>query len=339
MSGRRYAIFASTVLVASLTLAGCAGGDGAGGSAGNDGLGYTPTPISNIALGTYDAAGALIPQKLRQQIVDSSGVWEITLDHQVQINRADGGLPVVASRVIYDSDHNDLWITVDGVDIPLNLGQSNTVSSLFGTSSSLSCNVNGVVTPCVQNLVVRTGSYVELHRIDVTDNPAIDTDGYVVFGVKTAIADMPTTGTANYAGGSTASVVYTDALGNERSSFQQGVVTMGVDFGGATDNVTFSSIDATVTNGHTLTGLATIDGNSYSGTMSGTIVGNIADAANTLNVDGTLEGTFYGPAYTNTGPTAFTSETAGVFSVSDTDTDGGTGATGTASGGFLAVSN
>lgn len=331
MLGRNKTILASTALVAALALAACTGDTGPpgqDGQDGQDGLGYVPMPTPDQALGEYDPLGTEEDQTLLATLGSESGVWEIPLDGQVQIDFGNGTPPVVADTVIYDANFDELWLVVDGVETPLTLTEP---------YESHGCNP-GVPEPCVYTWVAIGGDYAELVETEINHGPAVDAEGFAHYGVKTAAADMPHDGTATYVGSSRLIAGYTRPDGTSGYTSQTGAVTISVDFGAVSDQVDFSSTngDLLTADDHDLSGLATIDGNSYTGTLSGTITGTTATDADTLDVTGTYSGTFYGPAVND----SLASETAGVFAASDTEPDlvdlEATTAVGDAVGGFLA---
>ena len=344
MSGNRYAILAATALAAALALAACEGDtgpqglagvdgiDGVDGVDGQDGLGYVPMPTPDQALGEYDPLGEPADQTVVAKLGSESGVWEIPLDGQVQIDFGNGTPPVVADTVIYDANFDELWLVIDGVETPLTPWEGYT---------SHGCNP-GVPEPCVYEWVEITGDYAELAKIEINHGPAVDTEGFAHYGVKTAAIDMPVVGTAAYAGTSRLIAGYTRPDGTTGTTYQSGEVLISVDFGAVADQVEFSSTngDLLTADDHELSGLATIAGNSYSGTLAGTVTGDTADPTDTLDVTGTYSGTFYGPAPDAYNGEDLIGETAGVFEASDTDPDilevDPTTAVGDVVGGFLA---
>lgn len=350
MLGRKNTFIATTALVAGLALAlaacegdtgpqGPAGLDGIDGVDGNDGLGYVPMPTPDQALGEYAPLGDPADQTVDAKLGSRSGVWEIPLDGQVQIDFGNGTPPVVADTVVYDANFDELWLVVDGTEIPLTQGEG---------YESLACNSAGVPQPCVYYWVQIGGDYAELAGVWIEHGPAVGTQGYAHYGVKTAAADMPAVGTASYAGLSRLYAELVRPDGTIWHTWQTGDVTIEVDFGATVDQVAFSSTrgDLSLQYEHELSGLATIDGNSYSGTLSGTIIGVAVDDANTLVVDGTYSGTFYGPAADTYDPEALEpliGETAGIFEASDTEPDlagdplVATSAVGEVIGGFVAA--
>lgn len=340
------AMLASLTLV--LGLVACAGETGPRGAAGVLGQGpvIDKAPKPDQDLGEYDSDPANTgDQTFGAQLAGSTGVWRITLDHVLQFDRGTGEPPVIVDSVLYDTDHSVLWLTIDGVDIALEDTGPDT-----GEQESFGCLV-GVAEPCVRI----TGTtffpsdappallYANISQIYVDFGPAMDSTTTIVVGVKTAIADMPMTGSATYLGYSYLAGPYTDANGLEGTISQIGSVTMNVDFGLTEDQVDWESVKGDVvtdSESHLLNSLATIEGNSYSGDLSGTITGTPAEldplTDHTLVVGGTLEGSFYGPA-ADTSVSTSDSESAGLFSWADTaptDADlGGDGSGDSAVGG------
>lgn len=293
-----------------LALAGCSGDDGA---AGNDGLGFVPTPAADQILGEYDPASTS-DQTVDGQLVDNSGVWQIDLDHALQFDFGGGTAPVIVNSILYDSDHDVVWITVDGVDIAIEKDES------------LGC-LNGSAQVCVRTKDSTLNAlidYAEIATVDLQFGPAIDSQATVVSGVKTSLAEMPTSGTAIYSGSSQFTASYTRPDGSPGSTTQTGVVTINVDFDplapigvdweSAKDSIAFAA------NSHLLNSTTAVDGNSYSGVLSGAVVGEFFDPNDTLDVTGTVEGSFYGPAADTTGLGSL-SETAGLFTFSDNEPD------------------
>ncbi len=328
MYTRYGAMLASLTLV--LGVVACEGNTGPRGPAGLLGQGpvFDKAPKPDQDLGEYDSDPANTgDQTFSGQLAGSTGVWRITLDHALQFDRGTGEPPVIVDRVLYDTDHQVIWLTIDGVDMPLE-------DVSVGEQESFGCLV-GVAEPCVK----LTGTtffpadappallYANITQVDLDFGPAMDSSATIVVGVKTAIADMPVTGTATYIGASYFSGPYTDANGDPRTVDQIGTVNIDVTFDAATDQVKWSSqktvdpLDLTFDE-HLLSASATIDGNSYSGDLSGTITGaNLGGdvlAEQTLVVGGTLEGSFYGPA-PDTSNLAGDNETAGLFTWADAD--------------------
>lgn len=326
MTGRIFAIIAAA---AALAIAGCEGDTGSVGPTGPTGpagtspLGFNTAPQADQDLGEYDSgadpadpADDPADQEFDKQLADSTGVWRVTLDHVLQFNRGTGEPPVIATSVLYDTDHDVLWLTIDGVDFAFE-------DDGTGDLVSIGC-LAGAAQPCItiteSNLPALL--YAAIAHVDVQFGPAIDSNAAIVVGVKTAIADMPVTGTATYLGDSHLFVSYTRPDGTSGSTEQDGTVVMDVDFDpNATIQVDWSSTlgDPTTTpDNHGLSATATIDGNSYGGVLNGTISGTTATQDDTLLVTGELEGSFYGPAADDG---TFSSETAGLFSFEDTSTD------------------
>ncbi len=294
-----YRYFLTTIsLAAALTVAGCEGDDGLPGAAG---LGFVPTPPADQSLGEYDPALLPADQTLAAQLVSGSGVWEITLDHKVQLDLGDGTPPVLADTVLYDADHDELWITVDGVDI-----------AVIG-DISIGC-FPGIPSPCVAVQTITSGDYAELSQTFIGHGPAINTTLFTVDGVKTALADMPATGTASYAGIFGGVVDYTSntTVGPDTVS---GSANVGADFG--TGAVTFGSVGAGLIGGsnYSLAGSGTVSGNSYSGTVSGSYDDGSSTqfpTATFVATQSSFEGSFYGPVVTGLSGDIGPQETAGV---------------------------
>lgn len=330
----RYAAMTAALLL-SLSLVACEGDTGTLGSPGNDGIGFVPMPPADQTLGNYDSDPAnTSDQTLDGQLASGSGVWRINLDHKVQLDRGDGAPPVLIDSVILDTDHNVLWVTIDGVDIALE-------DAAGGSQESIGCLV-GAATPCIKltdSALNASLAYAGIANIKADFGPALDSDIAIVSGVKTSIADMPVTGTAQYLGSSELTFSYTPAAGGTpiTDSHTGSTVTVDVDFDPAVNTVVYSDVlGAGLADSHDLGSATTLDGNSYTGVLTGDIVP--ANAADALVVSGTVEGSFYGPAADAVGGG---SETAGVFSFADTDPTGPgtppTSATGSGSGAFGAT--
>lgn len=304
MQGRKNTILALTALVAGLALAACEGDTGPQGPAG---LGYVPVPAPDQTLGEYDPLGDPVDQMIGNQLADSTGVWELQLDGAVQLDLGDGAPPVFGDAVRWDSDHNELWINVDGEWVALTEGMS------------IGC-LPGVPQACVE-IGFGGGDYAELAFVWIGHGPETDTYGVAHYGVKTAAADMPTTGTATYSGEFEGIVSYTSNA-TDGLDFLNGSADLAVDF--VTGDVAFASSGGGASGPYALTGAATIDGNSYSGTVSGTYddllsLPNIPTAT-FVTTESSLTGSFYGPVVTGLsgdGPI----ETAGVVEANSDPAD------------------
>lgn len=320
-----------TALLAAM-LAGCSG---------SSGIGFTPALAPDRALGNFNPGGNAAAQEIDSQIVPNSGVWRINLGGVALYQPGAGRAPMVASRVIYDSELDELWVTVNGQNIPLTSAggaTSHYVTAVCGNSGEPRC-----VDVEVDFFVNRRYAKAPKFEIDgglptgSHDGSSIGSVGFAHFGVRTAAGDMPSSGIATYDGNSRIAFTYTEPDGDIISTEDNGQLDITVDFGAAANQVDFRSFNGDLTSfgDHNLTGLATISGNSYSGALSGTITGTAftPTPASTLNVTGTFSGTFYGPAADD--PSGL-SETAGVMEFSDNDSDGGTSAVGAGVGGFVA---
>lgn len=317
------------LLAAGLGLGACEGDTGPQGLPGvdgQDGLGFVPMPAADQTLGEYDSNGTPTDatddpagQDLATQLDDSTGVWEITMDHQVQIDRGDGTPPIVADTVIFDSDHNELWLMIDGAPVAL-------TDKIFpggpdGRYTSIGCN-DGAPLPCVEAFSSEL-IYASVFRTFIEHGPAVDTEGFGVFGVKTAVADIPATGSFDYSGDF---VGFTTVGGGDNLS---GTVDITADYDPAALSVTFASAgDGEANFGsatYTLSGTGTISGNSYSGTLNtasydadGFSSGAPVDFRANAAIDDLFSGSFYGPASdADDGGLINESETAGVVEATD----------------------
>lgn len=304
MPGNKHTILAATALVAGLALAACTGDTG---PAGQDGLGYVPVPAVDQALGEYDPLGDPVDQMIGNQLADSTGVWELQLDGAVQLDLGDGAPPVFGDAVRWDSDHNELWISVDGEWVALT------------PDISIGC-LPGVPQACIEiGIGGGDGDYADLAFTWIGHGPATDTYAVAHYGVKTAAADMPTTGAATYAGAFEGVVSYTSDT-TDGLDFVSGSADLAVEFGTGTGSLTFDSSGAGADGPYSLTGTATIDGNSYSGTVEGDYDDGSSSqfpTATFVATESSLSGSFYGPVETGLsgdGPL----ETAGVV---DANTD------------------
>lgn len=317
-------------VVAALGLAACEGDTGPQGPAGNDGLGYVPVPDPDMMLADYDPEGEG-DQSIGGQIAAGSTVWEFPLDGQVQLDLGDGTPPVVGSAIRYDADHDELWIEVDGEWVAL--------TEADGFNISFGC-LPGVPLACVEEVQIAGGPYAELIWGGIFHGPATSSVGYAHFGVKTAAADMPATGTASYSGDSE----YAVEVDGEFDDYVVGAPTIDVDF--ETGDVAYSDTATGDTSELTITGEATIDGNSYAGSATGDYdPDGVAENGDELVFSsGDLSGMFYGPPADTYNGEDVIGETAGVLSAADSDaTDadlGGDGlgdsSTGSVVGGFWA---
>ncbi|HEX4737274.1 MAG TPA: transferrin-binding protein-like solute binding protein [Allosphingosinicella sp.] len=129
-------------------------------------------------------------------------------------------------------------------------------------------------------------------------------DVYFVFGIPTAPADMPRTGTANYAGRALATWASPQTFIS-----QKGIVLFTADFGASTINVhielgSSSDFKAGPADFGILNGTGTID--SASASFAGTVSGN--------GYSGPLKGLFFGPKAVEMGGT-FAARNSSGFSV------------------------
>ena len=337
MLGRKNTILAATALVAAFGLAACEGDTGPQGAAGidgidgvdgvdgQDGLGHVPPPAVEDTLGPYDSNSTPTDatdddpgQTIFAQLIGNGNtVWEIQLDGQVQLDLGTGTAPVITNTVRYDSDHDELWIEIDGQWVPFT-----DVLDSGGDVASLGC-AEGVPLPCVDiNVIEIGGDYAWLSRADINHGPATETTAFAHYGVETDVADIPTTGSFDYSG---TFVGRTNMGGGDELS---GTVDITVDYDPGALSVTFdSSGDGQGTGTYTLSGEGDIVGNSYSGTL--TTAEYDADGEGddpafdfTLNPaeDDTFSGMFYGPASdADDSGLINESETAGVVDVNHGD--------------------
>lgn len=286
------------VLLASLLLAGCAGG---GGGASPDGSLANPWVLP----AEYDAVAV---KKIKDYVADG-GYLQFNYDH---LNVNTTGSPVsFGGSLVYDTV-NDTWtVAVNGVDYTLtDDGAFNYASGTCGTEFCAELDMFDVQDAFTYGVLAGRflgGAYGSFGTL-TTESTTGDVDiAYLYTGMKTP--DMPTAGTANYTavfeGGST-------AVNGSILDVATATMSMSADFG--TGDFVFSSAGDVVDGGgatvatYTLDSAATISGNTYSGTATGSLtVSSVTDSTYT----GTIEGAFYGPSAVETAGVIMTENSTG----------------------------
>ena len=310
-------------MAAALAVTGCSGDDGATGPQGPQG---TSIGSTNTLPATFPTHPALSGVTVTSVIGDpGTGTWQIDIDDSVKLEFA--GLVTVPTSLTYDSDENQWLINLDGTNFVLDELLS---TAIFGDLGEGDCTDG--VPECIE-LTVDALKYAILWTGSYNDADLEVADFFFTSGLATPAAGVPTTGTAVY--GTAVTAAYSVELdGADAGDFSATTADLTVNFG--TGAVTFTQPTITVGTAElTLAGTATVTGNSYTGSASGTFdpdnAGLTPPAGDGIIFDtGTLSGTFYGPS---------ADETAGVLFAEDTliaaDGDGSI-LTGSVAGGFIA---
>jgi hypothetical protein len=275
-------------LLTALTLGACGGGGGGsgstttGGSSGGSGdigaVGVTGTGTSTDpwTMPTENETG--LTKTLKDYLADG-GYWQFIFDGATVTSS--GTAATFGTTAVYDTV-NDTWtITVDGVDQILT---GPMVYGNYGTCGPA---------PCMEMHIYDAGSTVAQYGTfgNVSASTTSGTNQLFFYtGLNTPVANLPgsATYTGYFEGTSTVAMGYAvDSAAAMTADFGAGTFTFAsagtvIDYTGTLANYTLDS------------SVVTISGNSYSGTMTGslTMVGGTTDSTYT----GSIEGAFYGPA-------------------------------------------
>jgi hypothetical protein len=236
--------------------------------------------------------------------------------------------PTSESQLSFDgSETINVKFTAGGLNYNVTWGPSNFTGtsnvSFTGTSSTLSTPVStwNVSNNLFQVFELQTGTptnssptYSKYSRLTEWTYPGSPspTYGYQIIGDVTPVANMPTAGTASYAGQAYGQADNVSASTAGVIEHFTGTVMLNVNFSSATLNGGITDIHVSAGGDPNLERSVigfngTISGNTFSGTVlaSGPGVQNTA-----LSSNGTFKGGFYGPS---SSPAA---EAAGVFAAS-----------------------
>jgi hypothetical protein len=283
----------ATAIVTALLLAGCEPG-------GPDLTGVTGTGTASdpYVLPAENQPG------LRQGIedyLDEDGSWKFPYD-DIEV-LVDGTTLPAFGDIVYDTQ-SDMWtVTIDGVQYVLSVAgdvyASADCSGGPGTCVELSSFDKNASTS-------QYGTFGAIHVDDGTDVSVAQ----IFYGLKTPVADMPT-GTATYNGNFQGQIVLLDGTTYDAAS----TATLNANFGAPSPSISLSSTgsvmnSSSVTVGqYSVSGVASISGNSYSGTATGTFTPTVGTAID-FDSSGTMAGAFYGPAADETAG-ALTAESGG----------------------------
>lgn len=302
------AIYRGAAAALLLSLGACSGDDGATGATGNVIGSSNSLPAEHPGNPAVTIASIIEP---------GSGSWTMTLNDQALVDFA--GTSTVADTLVYDSDTDQWMVTINGTLV--------TLDETGGVYQAGTCTIG---TNCTE-LDATQLSYSVLGALFQFGDGVTEFDAYGHTGLATPAANVPTLGTAvAYAGASAYSINYNDTFFDD----PLGTPTIAVNFvtGVVSYDETIAATDGATTGELIVSSTATIDGNSYTGSVTGSFDPNTAAATDDGIIfdTGTLSGTFYGPS---------AEETAGVLSAADTDAVADANAsvaTGSIAGGFIA---
>ncbi|MDH5557043.1 MAG: transferrin-binding protein-like solute binding protein [Alphaproteobacteria bacterium] len=280
---------------AALALAGCGGGGGAA---------FDPFPATdNVLPAEHPGAGA--PMQTLADHAAAGGTWRVNLDGQAGVSTA--GDMTLYDALTYDADL-DVWgIYVNGEMIALSFVSGSTNTYEATCSFLTNCQI-WLVPDRVATGTTDYGAFGFVYVNGVWPSVAAE---YFHYGLKTPVSAMPVGGTASYSGEWEANFAF---LGDPQE--YRGTATVEATF--APDGGTVAvSVGMASPFPFDLSGSATISGNSYAGTMTGTMVDIDGNSYTFAAAAGnTVSGAFYGPDQTGT-----SGETAGVFHVATDPAD------------------
>lgn len=232
-----------------------------------------------------------------EDYLDLDGFWKFNYD-SISIQVA-GETVAAFGDIIYDTRTDSWTVILDGTNY--NLTNSGDIYQ------SADCGDPGT---CVEllvydedNVTTQYGTFGRFSRDD-GDNVTV---AQIYYGLKTPSADMLLTGSATYEGD------FIGQIALDEGDIFDATATFTIEANFGTGGIAFATDGGTVDDGgagtFTLEGAATISGNTYSGTeILGTYSGLEGED---FDLNGALEGAFYGPIY---------NETAGAISA---ETEGG----------------
>lgn len=283
-------IMVVTIVAGALVVSGCGGGGGGGAA----------LPTADFTLpAEYSATG---PGGMGDYLNSATdrGYWRVDLDGKTQTTYY--GTANLYDALIYDNV-NDKWIlNVNGGNHTLDYWVDNNYDNWASCSTCLDFYIYD------DDGNPATSQYGTFGAV-VWDTPSSLGVIFMHAGLKTPSVDMPSAGSATYAG-TFWGVVLTNLVDDEIS----GSAAITANFTSGSGSLTFGSTGTGSWGSYSLGGSATISGNTYNGTVSGWyddgVVQNFSASGSTLS------GAFYGPDH----DTGTAGETAGVVS---TYTSGG----------------
>lgn len=305
-----------------LTISACGGGGGSGGSVAPIELDYTGVTGTGAGGDPY-----VLPSENQDGVtqgiedyLNNSGYtsWKVNIDGLVQT--AIFGSADISGELVYDANRRTWIINVNGEDYdyrqPYFDGHYYSIYSYDGLCKYDHITNCGTFWP----YYFRDEDYGESKYGTFAKVWFEDPDNYVMayvhFGLKTPDGGMPTSGTGSYSGYFNGTVNFDDP--DALYGIVGGAAEVAVNFG--TGAVSFSSTRANGDWEYSVSGDATITGNTYEGTMFASYEDVDGNSLTVTSDNGTLSGAFYGPN---------AEETAGIVS--------GTGDGGELVGGFWAA--
>ncbi len=283
-------ILTISAMTFAFALPGCLGGGGGGGGAG--------LPVANNTLPAEVPDGSTAG--IEDYLTPGSGTWRINLDGVVGTKSF--GTAALVNALVYDPDLDEWTINVDGANFVL----ASDPSGFFYLTENCTTRCAAFLPFDDDPLTSQYGTFGYIAYVTSTKF----VEYFVHAGLKTAPADMPASGTGVYAGTFLGLVNYTDADFGPSFDYIEGSADVTAAFTAGGGNLTFFSTgtgDPGAT--YSLTGTATISGNTYQGTVTGWYDdgGSSNSPSLQLNPSGagsSLAGAFYGPDQVGSGETA-----------------------------------
>ena len=289
-------------LLAALALGACGGGGGspAGGGSGGGAVGVTGTGTVDDpwTMPTENEAGLT---KTMDDYLADGGYWQFVFD-STAVNYG-GAASTFSPTAVYNTVDDAWTITVNGVDsiLPWAVAGYNNIS----TCGSADC-----IWMSIYDAGASVAQYGTFGYLSVSNSTTTDTDlAFFYTGLKTPVGNLP--GTASYTG-------YFEGWATTVGTTVDNSASMTADFGAGT--FIFSSagdIDDGIGGtwgSYTLdSSVVTISGNSYSGTMTGSLTPT--DGVTDSTYTGTIEGAFYGPAAEQTAGAVVVENSTGVMRI------------------------
>ncbi len=294
----------AALMIAGISLSGCAGGGTASTPAPTPAPTPTPTTAAVVPVPLSLQTGTTQPEALF--FISQSGTQASHTSATSQTNST--STLSTGSNITYNSGTNVYTIN-DGLgglgsqqftpgNVVTNANDYITFDNrLSGTGATLKMLTPGTANPVI---ALTYTSFALLQTYKPATSPAFATglanSTYFVFGQQTPMAGVPTTGSASYSGVMTG--VFANAADNYNLS---GTATLNANFLAKTLTTSMAISGVGINNGQTLA-LGTFSGSSSITALNGSasFAGTLANAGNAL-ITGLFGGNFYGPAATEFG--------------------------------------
>jgi len=230
-----------------------------------------------------------------EDYLEQDGYWKFPYDSMTLL--VEGAVLPAYGDIVYQTRLDQWTVTVGGTTYILSL-----VGDIY---DSPAC---GGVGTCVElssydndSLTSQYGTFGAIHTDDGTNVSVAQ----IYYGLKTPAVDMPT-GSYTYNGDFAGEIVLVGGTTYDAAS----TATINVDFGLSTLNLSsagnVTDDSSSVVGTYALSGTGLIAGNSYSGNIATAVYSPDVGSDINFNINGMIEGAFYGPA---------ADETAGAFMI------------------------